>query len=119
MKQESTAMIPMEEYLELKNFRDEMMKNNKVAFYTGIGYVDAYTRMRTNSQSVFLTEKEAILEIQRYNNELIEQYEDLRKRYDELKTQIQAQTKAQAQTKTQVQTPPEKPKNIFSRLFKK
>ena len=115
MKQESTAMIPMEEYLELKNFRDEMMKNNKVAFYTGIGYVDAYTRMRTNSQSVFLTEKEAILEIQRYNNELIEQYEDLRKRYDELKTQIQVR----AQTKTQVQTPPEKPKNIFSRLFKK
>ena len=57
MKQERTAMIPMDKYLELKNFRDEIIENNKVAFYTGISYVDPYTRMRTNSQSVFLTER--------------------------------------------------------------
>jgi GTP-dependent phosphoenolpyruvate carboxykinase len=119
MKQERTAIIPMDEYLELKNFRDEMIENNKVAFYTGINYVDSYTRMRINSQSVFLTEKEAILEIQRYNFKLMEKYEDLKKHYDALKTQIPEQIQTQIPEQTQVQIPPEKPKNIFIRLFKK
>jgi len=109
MKQESTAMIPMDEYLELKNFRDEMMKNNRVAFYTGSYHFGNLCR-----DGIFITTDEAILIIEKYNAKLKDDFDNLLKKYNQ-----ELHKKLQVQTPEQVQTPPEKPKNIFSRFFKK
>jgi len=117
MKQEcvSTATIPMKEFLELKEFYEEMINNNKVGFYNGYHYTNDYTSLRYATYT-FVTKEDAIKKIENFNTRLKEEAEDLRKEVKLLRNELKL---TQQFIPVKKEPTPEKPKNIFSRLFKK
>lgn len=119
MKQEATATIPMEEYLNLKNFYEEISKN-KIAIYNGHNVYNYYTNKYEVTKVEFLTTEEAILKIQKSNTKLKEDIDLLSGEAEKLREElrrIKELPKYEKIDPTIENTKENTNKNIFSKIF--
>lgn len=114
MTQEGTVTISLQQYLDLKNFYEETIKN-KVGLYTGEHYFggDWNTPRFIYASATFITTDEAILKIEKYNTKLKEDFDHLALQHHKLMEKSQAPLKRQESSSII----PNTNKNIFSKLF--
>lgn len=117
MKQGATATIPMEEYLNLKNFYEEISKN-KIAFYNGYTVRNCYTASYDSTTTEFLTTEEVVLKIQKYNTKLQEEIDFLSGEAEKLRRELRRIKELPKYEKIDPIIENTK-ENFFTRLFKK